>query len=128
MVGQGAPAIREPLKGHASRCLLCSDCDTFRCHTCFSLLGKWLIYKGIGFENPEFESHRFRQMNEGLNQSGPLSFRWSSGYHAPTFGIDAQGSALGSGSPICSNSIEIWSGERTNAIRPSRGGRLIVTP
>ena len=30
--------------------------------------------------------------------------------------------------PFCSNSIEMLSGERTNAMRPSRGGRLIVTP
>lgn len=37
-------------------------------------------------------------------------------YHAPTFGIDAHGSAGGSGSPCCSSSIEILSGERTKAM------------
>src|SRR5690606_28824119 len=50
------------------------------------------------------------------------------GYHLPVFGIDCQGSCGGSASPFCSSSIEMLSGERTNAMRPSRGGRLIVTP
>ena len=49
-------------------------------------------------------------------------------YHAPVFGIEAQGSAFGSAAPFCSSSIEMLSGERMNAILPSRGGRLIVTP
>ncbi len=49
-------------------------------------------------------------------------------YHDPVFGIDAQGSAFGSASPFWSNSTEMLSGERTKAIRPSRGGRWIVTP
>ena len=31
-------------------------------------------------------------------------------------------------SPCCSSSTEISSGERTKAMRPSRGGRLMVTP
>ena len=44
------------------------------------------------------------------------------------FGIDVHGSRGGSASPFCSSSIEIRSGERTNAMCPSRGGRLIVTP
>src|SRR5690606_38176958 len=49
-------------------------------------------------------------------------------YHLPTLGIDAQGSCGGFAPPFCSSSIEMLSGERTKAIRPSRGGRLIVTP
>jgi hypothetical protein len=40
----------------------------------------------------------------------------------------AQGSRGGNAAPLCSSSTEIESGERTNAMRPSRGGRLIVTP
>src|SRR5690606_32486064 len=52
----------------------------------------------------------------------------SMNHHSPTFGIDTHGSSGGSGSPLCRSSIEILSGERTNAILPSRGGRLIVTP
>ena len=40
----------------------------------------------------------------------------------------AQGSAGGSAPPICSSSIEIPSGDFTKAMRPSRGGRLMVTP
>jgi hypothetical protein len=50
------------------------------------------------------------------------------GHQTPVFGIDAQGSIGGSASPSCSSSIEILSGERMKAMRPSRGGRLIVTP
>ena len=49
-------------------------------------------------------------------------------YHSPTFSIDDQGSWGGSAFPFCSNSIEIWSGDRTKAMWPSRGGRLIWTP
>ena len=51
-----------------------------------------------------------------------ISYQW------PVFGIDAHGSFGGSASPFCSSSIEMLSGERTNAMCPSRGGRLIVTP
>jgi len=49
-------------------------------------------------------------------------------YQDPVFGMLVQGSAGGSAPPACSNSIEIPSGVRTKAMRPSRGGRLIVTP
>src|SRR3569833_4542703 len=49
------------------------------------------------------------------------------GYHVPVLGIDAHGSA-GARWPSCSSSIEMPSGERTNAMCPSRGGRVIVTP
>ncbi len=49
-------------------------------------------------------------------------------HHLPVFGIEAQGSAGGSAPPACRSSIEILSGERTKAMRPSRGGRLMVTP
>src|SRR6185369_15914233 len=49
-------------------------------------------------------------------------------HHSPVFGIEAQGSAGASEPPFCSSSIEMLSGERTKAMCPSRGGRLIVTP
>ena len=49
-------------------------------------------------------------------------------YHDPVFGIDTQGSCGGRAAPFCRSSTEILSGERTKAMRPSRGGRLIVTP
>ena len=49
-------------------------------------------------------------------------------HQCPAFGIDAQGSATGRLPPFCSSSTEMPSGVRTNAIRPSRGGRLMVTP
>lgn len=58
---------------------------------------------------------------EGLFQPRP-PYQW------PVFGIEAQGSCGGFGSPFCKSSIECRSGERTKAMLPSRGGRLMVTP
>ena len=49
-------------------------------------------------------------------------------YHLPVFGIDVHGSAGGRAAPFCRSSIEMLSGERTKAMRPSRGGLLMVTP
>ncbi len=49
-------------------------------------------------------------------------------YQCPVFFIEAQGSWGGNASPFCSSSIECLSGERTKAMTPSRGGRLMVTP
>lgn len=49
-------------------------------------------------------------------------------YQWPVFGIDSHGSCGGFGSPFCNSSIECRSGERTKAMLPSRGGRLMVTP
>src|SRR4030095_8857849 len=42
-------------------------------------------------------------------------------HHFPVFCIDAHGSLGGSGFPLCNSSIECLSGERTNAMLPSRG-------
>lgn len=50
------------------------------------------------------------------------------GYQWPVLGIESHGSAGASASPFCSSSIDCLSGERTNAIWPSRGGRLMVMP
>jgi len=49
-------------------------------------------------------------------------------YQFPVFGIEDHGSFGGSGLPFCSSSTDCLSGERTNAMLPSRGGRLMVTP
>ena len=49
-------------------------------------------------------------------------------HQAPVLAIDTQGSRGGSEPSFCSSSMEMLSGERTNAMRPSRGGRLMVTP
>lgn len=51
-----------------------------------------------------------------------------SSYQLPVLGMEAQGSAGARAGPSCSSSTEIWSGERTKAMRPSRGGRRMVTP
>ena len=47
-------------------------------------------------------------------------------HQTPVFAIDAQGSRGSSAPPFCSSSTEIRSGERTKAMWPSRGGRLMV--
>ncbi len=44
-------------------------------------------------------------------------------YNSPVFFIESQGSLGSSALPFCNNSMEILSGERINAMRPSRGGR-----
>ena len=49
-------------------------------------------------------------------------------YQWPVFAIEDHGSAGGFGSPFCNSSIECRSGERTKAMLPSRGGRLMVMP
>jgi hypothetical protein len=49
-------------------------------------------------------------------------------YQLPVFGMDSQGSCGGNEPSFCSSSMEILSGETTKAMRPSRGGRLMVTP
>ena len=43
-------------------------------------------------------------------------------YQVPMLGIDSQGSCGSSAAAFCSSSIDIRSGEHTNAILPSRGG------
>jgi len=58
----------------------------------------------------------------------PIHARGFTLYHEPVLAMLVQGSAGGSASPACSSSMEMPSGVRMKAIRPSRGGRLIVTP
>jgi hypothetical protein len=60
----------------------------------------------------------------GLNRPGHVEFH----YQFPVLGIEAHGSFDGNGLPFCRSSMECLSGERTNAMTPSRGGRLMVTP
>ena len=49
-------------------------------------------------------------------------------HQCPTLAIETHGSFGVSASPACNSSTEILSGERTKAMRPSRGGRFMVTP
>jgi hypothetical protein len=49
-------------------------------------------------------------------------------YQEPVLTMLVQGSAGGSALPACSSSMEMPSGVRMKAMRPSRGGRLMVTP
>ena len=74
-------------------------------------------------------AHRSDDDAVGEPQPANLNrFEQSRHHHSPVLGMEAQGSAGALCSPCCSSSIEIPSGERTNAMYPSRGGRLIVTP
>ena len=83
------------------------------------------IYRSCGPSNGGRTEYDFAPATQNLVPS----FRWMSGiYQWPVLSIDTQGSAGGSASPFCSSSTEILSGERTKAICPSRGGRLITTP
>lgn len=49
-------------------------------------------------------------------------------HHVPVLAIEDHGSRSARAAPFCRISIEMLSGEVTKAIRPSRGGRLIVRP
>ena len=49
-------------------------------------------------------------------------------HHSPVLGLFSQRGWGGSESPDWSNSMDMPSGERMNAMCPSRGGRLMVTP
>ena len=65
---------------------------------------------------------------EGLVENKGINFSIRENYHVPMFFILDQGSLISRLSPCCSNSIEILSGDFINAILPSLGGLLIVTP
>ena len=54
--------------------------------------------------------------------------QWFDADELRTAAIARHGSAGARAAPVCSNSIDTLSGLRTNAMRPSRGGRLISTP
>src|SRR5207237_3306921 len=65
---------------------------------------------------------------ESSHDGVPPSGKPRTVHHFPVLGIDVHGFFGGSGAPFCNSSIECLSGERTKAIVPSRGGRLMVTP
>src|SRR5690606_41344358 len=85
----------------------------------FADVGQALAQAGAGAGIPPRPGRRFRS---------PPATSAVRDHQLPVFGIEAQGSRGGSGSPFCSSSIEMLSGERTKAMCPSRGGRLMVTP
>ena len=49
-------------------------------------------------------------------------------YQWPVFSMDAQGCIGSRALPFCRSSMDTLSGDRTNAMCPSRGGRLMTTP
>ena len=73
---------------------------------------------------------RLRYCRRAAPQTASCCHRYCRYYRLPVAGVRHRGPRLlnGQGSPFCSSSIEMLSGERTNAMRPSRGGRLIVMP
>src|SRR6185295_16168708 len=106
-------------------------------------IGLKVAWRSAAEEQPQQNDHRDRHtqqpqqnsashrlllisISEGQRGAGELvpvgDHQW------PVFCIEAHGSAGGFGSPFCSSSIECRSGERTKAMLPSRGGRLMVMP
>src|SRR5437764_916233 len=90
-------------------------------------LGRRAIEIGPDREGKRGEQPRDQQAPDGLH-GRVVTCAGRRPYQAPVFGIDFQGSAGGSAAPCCSSSMETSSGERTNAMRPSRGGLRIVQP
>jgi len=101
------------------------------------------VVGSVAKEQPQQDDYRYRNGPKVEQKSSRrrvfLSSHWDGStrregsfrrvfYQWPVFGIEVQGSAGGFGSPFCSSSIECRSGERTNAMLPSRGGRLMVMP
>jgi len=73
--------------------------------------------------------YRHSPLRDSLNIGASARFiKGRAAYQCPIFSMLVQGSAGASAAPICNSSIEMLSGLRTNAMRPSRGGRLMVTP
>ena len=70
----------------------------------------------------------FRQICDICRKPISASSKSDPSHQWPVLGIEVHGSLGGSGAPFCNNSMDCLSGERTNAITPSRGGRLMVTP
>jgi hypothetical protein len=90
-------------------------------------LGRRTIEVGPHREGERREQCRDQQASDGLH-GRVVMYAGRDPYQVPVFGMDFQGSAGASAAPCCSSSMEMLSGERTNAMRPSRGGRRIVTP
>ena len=78
------------------------------------------------FETLIIDIKDFISESGGLN-SNFFEFCKLFNYQCPVFSIDNQGSAGSSEFPACKSSIDILSGDLTNAILPSRGGRLMIT-
>jgi len=71
-----------------------------------------------GFANPGFVAHGSEPSRAAATRR-QRGMDWSTvpgRYQVPVFGMDVQGSCGGFGSPRCSSSIEMPSGERTNAM------------
>jgi len=81
----------------------------------------------LRYRHEEIHRERTATSDDGITTVEDAEDRYRHRIRA-RFGIDAQGSAGSSASPFWSSSIEMLSGVRTKAMRPSRGGRLIVTP
>ncbi len=84
-----------------------------------------LIKCGEPQPKPRWLAKSYRATDPAPPENGVRSRSRICGYHLPVLGIDSHGS-FGSSVPFWISSTEISSGERTKAMCPSRGGRLIV--
>ncbi len=87
------------------------------------MLGEDLEQRVHAREHSHRDEHRRDAFEPGLGRLG-----LAPAHHCPTLGIDFHGSAGGNAPPFCNSSTEMLSGERTKAMWPSRGRRLMVTP
>jgi len=76
--------------------------------------------------NPERLPGRLIRGRHG--PSPPLRSRARGAHQVPVFSMEVHGSCGSLASPFCRISMEMPSGDFTKAMRPSRGGRLMVTP
>ena len=84
-----------------------------------SLLRRGLVKSQMSVDQPpslEAACKTPSDVTVALSVADDLSCPDQRSHHEPLFSIDAQGSCLGNDSPACNNSMEIPSGDRTNAI------------
>ncbi|MNT58866.1 hypothetical protein D3C72_1963300 [compost metagenome] len=100
------------------------------CATLADLCTRWINARAAGLLAGSHVSSAGCRRTLGACRSSASILReaGSEAYQAPVFGMESQGSAGARLSPFCRISIEMPSGERTKAMWPSRGGRLMVTP
>ncbi len=92
-----------------------------------------MVGPGLGYSEMITGDHilsRTEVRAQGPRRFGNVlaAFKRRRPYHCPTLRMVSHGGAGASAGPFCNNSIDTLSGERTKAMRPSRGGRLMVTP
>ena len=129
MYSDGRGVARSPMR---SVDLWSRACDGADYTACVELAKLYATGRGVRVRprpgaGPLQEGVR-RGRHDGLRRSAADALKGPPPHHSPWLGIDAQGSFFSSASPRCKSSTEWPSGDFTNAMRPSRGGRRMATP